>query len=124
MRGRTTRGAFAAGALVALAAVPLAAGERAPGPKELPRGGQSVLPQNRVVGFYGAPQADGLGELGIGSPASAARRLRRQVKPYKSRSRQPILPVFELDISDSEVPRAADRIADWLESTGGLYAKA
>lgn len=96
MRGRTTRGAFAAGALVALAAVPLAAGERAPGPKELPRGGQSVLPQNRVVGFYGAPQADGLGELGIGSPASAARRLRRQVKPYKSRSRQPILPVFEL----------------------------
>lgn len=96
MRGRTTRGAFAAGALAALAAVPLAAGERAPGPKELPRGGQSVLPQHRVVGFYGAPQADGLGELGIGSPESAAKRLRRQVKPYKSRSRQPILPVFEL----------------------------
>jgi hypothetical protein len=34
-----------------------------------------------------------------------------------------ILPVLELDISDSDVPRAADRIADWLESTGGLYAK-
>jgi hypothetical protein len=34
-----------------------------------------------------------------------------------------ILPVFELDISDSDVPGAADRIADWLESTGGLYAK-
>jgi hypothetical protein len=34
-----------------------------------------------------------------------------------------ILPVLELDISDSDVPRAADRIADWLESTGGLYVK-
>jgi hypothetical protein len=99
LRGHTTRRRRflpAAGALVALAAVPLAAGERAPGPKELPRGGKSVLPQHRVIGFYGAPQADSLGELGIGSPASAAKRLRRQIKPYKSRSRQPILPVFEL----------------------------
>jgi hypothetical protein len=34
-----------------------------------------------------------------------------------------LLPVLELDISDSNVGRAADRIADWLESTGGLYAK-
>jgi hypothetical protein len=30
---------------------------------------------------------------------------------------------LELDVSDSDVPRAADRIADWLGSTGGLYAK-
>ena len=35
---------------------------------------------------------------------------------------QSILPVFELDISDSNVPRAADRIADWLAETGGLWA--
>lgn len=34
-----------------------------------------------------------------------------------------LLPVLELDISDSYVPRAADRVADWLESTGGLYDK-
>jgi hypothetical protein len=32
-----------------------------------------------------------------------------------------ILPVYELDISHSDVPRAADEIADWLERTGGLY---
>jgi hypothetical protein len=63
---------------------------------ELPRGGTSVLPQNRVIGFYGAPQARSLGELGIGSPASAAKRLKRQIRPYEPRSRQPILPVFEL----------------------------
>ncbi|MEW5825911.1 MAG: hypothetical protein AB1778_03690 [Candidatus Bipolaricaulota bacterium] len=30
------------------------------------------------------------------------------------------LPVFELDVSESDVPRAADRIADWLAATGGL----
>ncbi|HEX8220226.1 MAG TPA: hypothetical protein VF914_13610 [Chloroflexia bacterium] len=34
-----------------------------------------------------------------------------------------LLPTLELDVSDSDVPRAADRVADWLESTGGLYAK-
>jgi len=32
------------------------------------------------------------------------------------------LPVVEIDISDGDVPAAADRIADWLETTGGLYA--
>jgi hypothetical protein len=32
-----------------------------------------------------------------------------------------ILPTLVLDISDSDVPKAADRIADWLEATGGLY---
>jgi hypothetical protein len=32
------------------------------------------------------------------------------------------LPVLELDMSDSDVPRAAERIADWLAETGGLYA--
>jgi hypothetical protein len=32
-----------------------------------------------------------------------------------------ILPVLELDVSDNDVTAAADRIADWLEETGGLY---
>jgi hypothetical protein len=82
--------------VVALAGTAVGAEQRAPEPKELPRGGKSVLPQHRVIGFYGAPQAPGLGELGIGSPASAAKRLRRQIRPYKRRSREPILPVFEL----------------------------
>ncbi len=31
------------------------------------------------------------------------------------------LPTLEIDISDSDVAGAADRIADWLEATGGLY---
>jgi hypothetical protein len=32
------------------------------------------------------------------------------------------LPKLELDISDDDVDAAADRVADWLESTGGLWA--
>jgi hypothetical protein len=32
------------------------------------------------------------------------------------------LPVLEVDISDSDVAGAADRVAEWLEATGGLYA--
>lgn len=33
-----------------------------------------------------------------------------------------ILPRFELDISDDDVPKAVEKIANWLEDTGGLLA--
>lgn len=32
-----------------------------------------------------------------------------------------ILPALTLDISDNDVPGAVERIADWLEATGGLW---
>jgi hypothetical protein len=64
-------------------------------PAELPRGGRSVLPEHRVVAYYGAPQSRELGALGIGRPADAARRLVRQGAPY-DRRRRPVLPAFEL----------------------------
>jgi hypothetical protein len=35
---------------------------------------------------------------------------------------QSVLPTLEVDVSDNNVPRAADRIADWLTETGGLWA--
>jgi hypothetical protein len=31
------------------------------------------------------------------------------------------LPALELDVSDGDVPAAADRVAAWLEATGGLH---
>jgi hypothetical protein len=31
------------------------------------------------------------------------------------------LPVLEVDLSDNDVPRAVEQIADWMESSGGLY---
>jgi hypothetical protein len=64
-------------------------------PAELPRGGRSVLPEHRVVAYYGAPQSAELGALGIGPPDQAARRLARQAEPY-DRRRRPVLPALEL----------------------------
>jgi hypothetical protein len=71
------------------------AAAKPPPPPELPRGGRRLLPDHRIVAFYGAPQARELGELGIGTPASAARRLRRQARPYERKTR-PVLPAMEL----------------------------
>ena len=34
-----------------------------------------------------------------------------------------ILPKLELDISDNDIPRTVERVADWMESTGGLWMK-
>jgi hypothetical protein len=97
-RGHTSRVALAA-ALLTLAATAGASGTGGPGEgerkKELPRGGKSVFPDFRVVAFAGAPQARGLGVLGIGSPKRAAKRLRRRAKPYES-GNKPVLPAFEL----------------------------
>jgi hypothetical protein len=67
----------------------------APKPLELPNGGREVLPGNRVVAYYGAPQSRELGALGIGTPDQAAGRLARQARAYASGHR-PVLPAMEL----------------------------
>lgn len=67
----------------------------APKPPSLPDGTRAIFPGHRVVAFYGAPQNDELGELGIGTPAQAARRLRKVTTQYK-RPGTPVLPAFEL----------------------------
>jgi hypothetical protein len=69
--------------------------EPPPPPAELPLGGRRIFPDHRVVGFYGAPQDEELGVLGIGTPDEAARRLIRQARPY-DRPRRPVLPALEL----------------------------
>jgi len=61
----------------------------------LPRGGRRLFPDYRVVAYYGAPQDAQLGELGIGTPAQAGRRLLRQAAPYGRKTR-PVLPAMEL----------------------------
>lgn len=75
-----------------------AAGQDTPEPApraQLPRGGRSIFPEHRVVAFYGAPQDDELGVLGIGSPAAMARKLERTARAYARRTR-PALPAMEL----------------------------
>jgi hypothetical protein len=94
--GSATAGALTgAGGGEALPASDAAEPAAAPGPPQLPRGGRSLFPEQRVVAYYGAPQDEALGALGIGTPASAARRLERQAKAY-ARPDRPVLPALEL----------------------------
>jgi hypothetical protein len=46
----------------------------------------------------------------------------REQELFRRFVRESTLPSLELDVSDGDVARAADRVADWLEATGGLYA--
>jgi hypothetical protein len=62
---------------------------------ELPRGGRRIFPAFRVVAFYGAPQDDKLGALGIGTPTAVGQRLERVARGYARKTR-PVLPAFEL----------------------------
>jgi hypothetical protein len=86
------------------AAEPLRAGadgekaQATPAPKplaQLPRGGRRILPDFRIVAYYGAPQDKQLGALGIGTPTQMTRKLEKQAKPYARKSR-PVLPAMEL----------------------------
>ena len=70
-------------------------GAKEEGPPELPRGGRVLLPNHRIVAYYGAPQNEELGILGIGSPETAARKLLARA-PAFNRPRRPALPAFEL----------------------------
>jgi len=69
--------------------------EAEPAEAILPGGGRRILPDRRVVAFYGAPQAAALGVLGIGDPDEMAQKLERQARPYATKAR-PVLPAFEL----------------------------
>jgi hypothetical protein len=93
-------GAFALGTAVTggderAAGTATEAAARAPAPPQLPGGGRRLFPDKRVVAFYGAPQDDALGTLGIGTPAQAGRRLLRASRPYARKTR-PVLPAMEL----------------------------
>ena len=54
-------------------------------PMELPRGGRTILPDYRVVAYYGAPQDDELGALGIGSPPPPPRSSTRRRRAMHAR---------------------------------------
>jgi hypothetical protein len=63
-------------------------------PPQLPRGGRVILPGHRVVAYYGAPQDEELGTLGIGSPKAAGARLAKTTAAYARYG--PTWPAMEL----------------------------
>lgn len=62
---------------------------------QLPRGGTTILPGNRVVAYYGSPGGTLLGVLGGGTPTQVAEQLEEVASDYGSLE-TPALPAFEL----------------------------
>ncbi len=48
---------------------------------------------------------------------------KREQDRFLELSRQSKLPVLELDVSDAPLKVQADTVAEWMTSTGGIYAK-
>lgn len=61
---------------------------------ELPRGGRTLFPRHRLVGYCGLPGATALGRLGIGDPEKRIKELTKTARSYAD-GREP-LPVLEL----------------------------
>ncbi|NHC16597.1 hypothetical protein, partial [Motilibacter deserti] len=66
-----------------------------PEQRELPRGGRTLFPTYRLVGYAGNPGSAAFGILGIGSLGSKGREIEQRGKAYDSDGRK-TLPVFEL----------------------------
>ncbi len=65
-----------------------------PATPELPRGGTTIFPRYRLVGYSGAPGSPALGRLGIGDLDARVKEIEKVAKPY-AKGRE-ILPVLEL----------------------------
>ena len=88
----------------------------------LPLGFHLVLCTRRPETFEAA-RAERLRVSGKPSQYDDLPAFLREQELFRRLATESILPRLELDVSDGDVPRACERIADWLESTGGLYAR-
>ena len=61
---------------------------------QLPRGGRTLFPRYRLVGYCGLPGAAALGKLGTGDPGKRAAEIEKTARPY--RAGRKTLPVLEL----------------------------
>lgn len=68
---------------------------------ELPGGGRSVLPEHRVVAYYGGPTTAALGVLGEGTAEQAAQRLVEAAAPFATPER-PAMPAMELIVTTAQ----------------------
>ena len=88
----------------------------------LPLGFHLVLCVRRPETFEAA-RAERLRVSGKPSQYDDLGAFAREQELFRRLAAESILPRLELDVSDGDVPRACERIAGWLESTGGLYAR-
>ncbi len=76
----------------------------------------------RTAGTFESARAERLRVSGKPSQYDDLGAFVREQELFRRLVRESTLPSLELDVSDGDVARAADRVADWLEATGGLYA--
>ena len=88
-------------------------------PPQLPRGGRLILPNQRVVAYYGAPQDPELGVLGETEPEQAARTLARRSGQY-ARPGRPVLPALELISTLAQSAPGQDGLHRLRQSDGTL----
>ena len=88
----------------------------------LPLGFHLVLCTRRPETFEAA-RAERLRVSGKPSQYDDLAAFVREQELFARLAAESILPRLELDVSDGDVARACERIADWMESTGGLWAR-
>jgi hypothetical protein len=75
----------------------------------------------RTAESFAAARAERLKVSGNPSQYDDLEKFVREQQVLDELVAQSILPILRIDISDNDVPAATERIADWLESTGGLW---
>jgi hypothetical protein len=101
--------------------------------RQLPGGGQVMFPGRRLVALYGHPGTPGLGVLGEQDLPASIARARQLAAAYRSLSRVPVVPAFEIIASVAEASPGPDgsysyetpvsRLRPWVRraTADGLY---
>lgn len=77
-------------------------------PAELPGGGRVMFPGHRLVALYGHPGAPGLGALGQQDLPETIARARKMAGEYRSISKIPVIPAFEIIATVADNSPGAD----------------
>jgi hypothetical protein len=75
----------------------------------------------RSAGSFGSARRQHLKVSGNPSQCNDLTALAREQELMCELVARSLLPCLTLDISDNDVPASVERVADWLERTGGLY---
>ncbi|MCX6036111.1 MAG: hypothetical protein NTV38_14250 [Chloroflexi bacterium] len=78
---------------------------------------------NRTPGSFAAARDERLKVSGKPDQYNDLSTFVREQELIKRLVGESTLPKLELDISDNDIPRAVEKIADWMESTGGLWTE-
>jgi hypothetical protein len=78
---------------------------------------------NRTPGSFAVARVERLKVSGKPDQYNDLSTFVREQELIKRLVAESMLPRLELDISDNDIPRAVEKIADWMESTGGLWTE-